>query len=130
MRPTRKRDLAAATVAAAVIGYLLVVLSYRWFPPITVWTGLSLLAVAIAEVAWGRFVRSKINEGHIGDGPGWLHALAAASPFGAHLAFAGQAVLAPSWPDFAAALAAQAPRAVRAGLAARAVLAYPVLALP
>jgi hypothetical protein len=78
MRPTRKRDLAAATVAAAVIGYLLVVLSYRWFPPITVWTGLSLLAVAIAEVAWGRFVRSKINEGHIGDGPGWLHALAVA----------------------------------------------------
>jgi ABC-2 type transport system permease protein len=40
--------------------------------------------------------------------PGWLHALAAASPFGAHLAFAGQAVLAPSWPGFAAALAAQA----------------------
>jgi ABC-2 type transport system permease protein len=40
--------------------------------------------------------------------PGWLHDLAAASPFGAHLAFAGQAVIAPSWPDFGLALAAQA----------------------
>jgi ABC-2 type transport system permease protein len=40
--------------------------------------------------------------------PGPLHALAAASPFGAHLAFAGQAVLTPSAADFGRALAAQA----------------------
>ncbi|EUA24187.1 hypothetical protein I552_3141, partial [Mycobacterium xenopi 3993] len=33
-------------IAAAVVGYLLVVLLYRWFPPITVWTGVSLLALA------------------------------------------------------------------------------------
>ncbi|EUA32599.1 hypothetical protein I552_3124 [Mycobacterium xenopi 3993] len=36
-------------IAAAVVGYLLVVLLYRWFPPITVWTGVSLLALATAE---------------------------------------------------------------------------------
>ena len=39
MGPTRKRDLTAAVVAA-VVGYLLVTVLYRWFPPITVWTGL------------------------------------------------------------------------------------------
>jgi Protein of unknown function (DUF3180) len=78
MGPTRKRDLTAGVVSAAVVGYLLVVLLYRWFPPITVWTGLSLLAVAVAEAAWGRYVRAKINDGEIGDGPGWLHPLAVA----------------------------------------------------
>jgi hypothetical protein len=78
MGPTRKRDLTAATVIAAVAGYLLVVLLYRWFPPITLWTGVSLLAVAAAEAAWAFYVRAKINDGEIGDGPGWLHPLAVA----------------------------------------------------
>jgi ABC-2 type transport system permease protein len=40
--------------------------------------------------------------------PGWLHDIAAASPFGAHLAFAGQEVLSPSLAAFVAALAMQA----------------------
>lgn len=39
MGPTRKRDLTAAVVGAAAVGYLLVAVLYRWFPPITVWTG-------------------------------------------------------------------------------------------
>jgi hypothetical protein len=78
MGPTRKRDLTAATVAAAVLGYLLVLLLYRWFPPITLWTGVSLLAVAIVEAGWAFYVRNKINEEQIGDGPGWLHPLAVA----------------------------------------------------
>ncbi|QUR69180.1 DUF3180 domain-containing protein [Mycobacterium spongiae] len=78
MGPTRKRDLAAGVVGAAIAGYLLVVALYRWFPPITAWTGLSLLGVAIAEALWGRHVRAKINDGEIGDGPGWLHPLAVA----------------------------------------------------
>lgn len=78
MGPTRKRDLTAAVIGAAVVGYLLVVLTYRWFPPITVWTGLSLLAVAVAEAGWARYVRTKISDGEIGDGPGWLHPLAVA----------------------------------------------------
>jgi ABC-2 type transport system permease protein len=47
---------------------------------------------------------------------GWFHALAAASPFAAHLAFAGQALLTPSWSGFGRALATQALWA--AGLAA------------
>ena|SRR6185436_12501036 len=78
MGPTRKRDLAAATVAAAMVAYLLVIMLYRWFPPITVWTGLSLLAVGIAEAGWAFYIRSKINDGEIGDGAGRLHPLAVA----------------------------------------------------
>ena len=79
MGPTRKRDLTAAVVAVAVIGYLLTIMIYpRWFPPLTVWTGLSLLGVAAAEAAWGRYVRAKINDGQIGDGSGRLHPLAVA----------------------------------------------------
>ena len=78
MGPTRKRDLTAATVLAAALGYVLVTVLYRWFPPITVWTGLSLLAVAIAEGGWAFYVRTKINDGEIGDGPVRLHPLAVA----------------------------------------------------
>ena len=78
MGPTRRRDLAVAVILVAIVGYVVVSLSYRWFPPITVWTGLSLLVVAAAEAAWGFYVRSKINEGKIGDASGWLHPLAVA----------------------------------------------------
>jgi hypothetical protein len=78
MGPTRKRDLTAVAVLTAVVGYMLVVLTYRWFPPITLWTGISLLAVAIAEAVWAFYVRAKINDGEIGDAPGWLHPLAVA----------------------------------------------------
>ncbi len=78
MGPTRKRDLTLVTVVVAIIGYVVLSLTYRWFPPITVWTGLSLLAVAAVEAGWAFYVRSKIGDGKIGDGPGWLHPLAVA----------------------------------------------------
>lgn len=78
MGPTRKRDLSAAAGLIAVVGYLLIHRLYQWFPPITVWTGLSLLAVAIAEAGWGFYVRSKINDGQIGVGGGRLHPLTVA----------------------------------------------------
>ncbi len=78
MGPTRKRDLTAAVVVASVVGYLLVAAVHRWFPPITVWTGLSLLAMAVGEALWARYVRAKISDGEIGPGPGWLHPLAVA----------------------------------------------------
>ena len=78
MGPTRKRDLTAAVLGAAVLGYLLVLALYRWFPPITFWTGSSLFAVGVAEAVWARHVRAKIGDGEIGDGPGRLHPLAVA----------------------------------------------------
>ncbi|BBY45432.1 DUF3180 domain-containing protein [Mycolicibacterium celeriflavum] len=78
MGPTRWRDLVAATVLTAVVSYLLVLALYRWFPPITLWTGISLLAVAIAEAGWAFHVRAKINDGEIGVGSGRLDPLAVA----------------------------------------------------
>ncbi|MCV7280810.1 DUF3180 domain-containing protein [Mycolicibacterium flavescens] len=78
MGPTRKRDLAVAAVTTAVAGYLALLLLYRWFPPITLWTGVSLLAVAAAEAAWGFYIRNKINDGEIGVGSGRVHPLAVA----------------------------------------------------
>lgn len=78
MGPTRKRDLAAAVALAAILGYLAVVLTYHWFPPVTTWTGLSLLVLALGEAAWAFVVRSKISGGHIGEGAGRLHPLTVA----------------------------------------------------
>jgi hypothetical protein len=78
MGPTRKRDLTAATLAAAIIGYVLVLGLYGSFPPITVFTGLSLLAVAAGEAVWAFYIRSKVNDGKIGPGPGRIHPLAVA----------------------------------------------------
>lgn len=75
---TRKRDLLVAALVAAVVAYVLVTLLYRFFPPLTLWTGISLLVVAIAEAWWGRSIKTKIDEGHIGDGPDLLHPLAVA----------------------------------------------------
>jgi hypothetical protein len=78
MGPTRKRDLTFAVIVTAGAGYLLVTMLYRWFPPITIFTGISLLVVAAAEAAWGFYVRSKITNGQIGDAGGRLHPLAVA----------------------------------------------------
>ena len=78
MGPTRKRDLAGAVAVVAIVGYVLVGVLYRWFPPLTIWTGLSLLAVAIAEAGWAFYVRARINDGQIGVGAGRLHPLTVA----------------------------------------------------
>lgn len=72
---TRWRDLAATALVVAVVSYLFVRLSYRYFPPITLWTGLSLLAVAAGEAAWAVSVRRRIRDGHVGVGTGRLHPL-------------------------------------------------------
>ena len=78
MGPTRRRDLAAAGAVAAIVGYLAIHVLYRYFPPITLWTGLSLLGVAAAETWWALSVRGRIREGRIGVGVGRLHPLAVA----------------------------------------------------
>ena len=78
MTPTRARDLAVTVVVTAVLGYLLVLGLYRWFPPLTVWTGLSLVAIAAVEAGWGGYVRAKVNAGEIGSGGDRLHPIAVA----------------------------------------------------
>jgi hypothetical protein len=78
MGPTRRRDLTIAVVVVAAVAYPLVMATYRWFPPITLFTGISLLLLAVAEGGWGFYVRSKINAGEIGPVRGRLHPLAVA----------------------------------------------------
>lgn len=78
MGTTRTRELAAATAATAIVGYVLMYVVYRAFPPITLWTGMSLLGVAAPIAGWGFFVRAKIRDGQIGVGRGRLHPLAVA----------------------------------------------------
>ncbi|MGY4709736.1 DUF3180 domain-containing protein [Mycolicibacterium sp. CBM1] len=75
---TRRRDLAAAVIGVAILTWLLMRVLYRHFPPITLWTGLSLLAVAAVETAWAVSVRTRIRNGEIGVGAGRLHPLAVA----------------------------------------------------
>ena len=60
---TRKWDLAVVAAAVAVIGIRPSMCSHRYFPPITLWTGLSLLAVAAVEAGWAVSVRGRIREG-------------------------------------------------------------------
>ncbi len=97
MGPTRARDLAAATLATAVLGYLFIQLLYRYFPPVTLWTGLSLLVVAAVEAGWGASVRRRIRDGLIGSGPGRLHPLAVARSVAIAKASAWAGALALGW---------------------------------
>lgn len=94
---TRTRDLAAATLAVALLSYLFVRLAYRYFPPITAWTGLSLLAVAAAEAAWAISVRRRIRAGQIGVGRGRLHPLVVARGVAVAKASAWVGALALGW---------------------------------
>jgi hypothetical protein len=78
MGTTRPRELAMAVAVSAVLGYLLMYVVYRVFPPITLWTGVSLLGVALALAGWAFFVRARIRDGEIGLGRGRLPPLAVA----------------------------------------------------
>jgi len=75
---TRKRDLTLAVVVTGLLGYLLVRAVYRYFPPLTLWTGVSLLGLAAVIAGWGFLVRARIQDGEIGVGGGRLHPLAVA----------------------------------------------------
>jgi hypothetical protein len=79
MGPTRKRELLGAVVVVAIVSYALAYrLYFASFPPVTLWTGLSLLIVAAGEAGWAWYVRSKVNDGEIGVGGSRLHPLAVA----------------------------------------------------
>lgn len=97
MGPTRIRELAAAGACAVVLGFLTGLLAYRWFPPIGVWTGISLLLIAFAEGTWAWLVRAKIAAGQIGEGRGSLHPLTVASSVVAAKASAWAGALVSGW---------------------------------
>ena len=97
MGPTRRRELAAAVGGAAVLSYLVLHVLYRYFPPVTVWTGLSLAAVAIVEAVWAVSVRARIRDGQIGVGAGRLNPLAVARAVAVAKASAWVGALALGW---------------------------------
>lgn len=97
MGPTSRRELAAAVAVAGVVSYLALQMLYRFFPPITAWTGLSLLAVALAEAAWALSVRARIRDGQIGVGAGRLNPLAVARSVAVAKASAWVGALALGW---------------------------------
>lgn len=97
MGVTRGRDLAAGVVGAALVSYLTLHVLYRYFPPVTVWTGLSLLALAVGEAAWGVSIRGRIREGKIGVGAGRLNPLAVARAVAIAKASAWVGALSSGW---------------------------------
>lgn len=113
---TRKRDLAAAVLAVAAVSYLFIRLLYGDFPPITVWTGLSLFAVALAEAVWGVSVRRRIRDGQVGVGAGRLNPLAVARSVAVAKASAWVGALALGW--WAGVLAYVLPRRTELRVAA------------
>lgn len=113
---TRKRDLAAAVLAVAAVSYLFIRLLYGNFPPITVWTGLSLFAVALAEAVWGVSVRRRIRDGQVGVGAGRLNPLAVARSVAVAKASAWVGALALGW--WAGVLAYVLPRRTELRVAA------------
>lgn len=113
---TRKRDLAAAVLAAAAVSYLFIRFLYGNFPPITVWTGLSLFAVALVEAVWGVSVRRRIRDGQVGVGVGRLNPLAVARSVAVAKASAWVGALALGW--WAGVLAYVLPRRTELRVAA------------
>ncbi|HEV2781416.1 MAG TPA: DUF3180 domain-containing protein [Actinophytocola sp.] len=80
MRFTRARDLVVAGIIAAVVVYLGVRLVYGSLPPLPALAGITLLALAIVEAAFGTSLRGRIRrmaEGRPDDGRP-LHPLTAA----------------------------------------------------
>lgn len=73
MTATRKRDLAALAVVAAVAMWILMSSFYGSFPPVSFFAGASLIPVAILLVVVGSVVRSRLASHRVGPGPGQLH---------------------------------------------------------
>jgi hypothetical protein len=61
MRFTRARDLATAGVFTAVVVYLAVRLVYGELPPLPAFAGITLLGLAVVEVALGGSLRTRIR---------------------------------------------------------------------
>jgi hypothetical protein len=59
---TRPRDLLAVAAGAAVLGYLLVLLSYQRIPPLPRYAGVAAALLGIGEAVAGYGVRSRIRQ--------------------------------------------------------------------
>ncbi|WP_327143346.1 DUF3180 domain-containing protein [Nocardia sp. NBC_01327] len=78
MKPTRILDLCANVALAAVVAWIATNVAYSSFPPISVFSGASLLPVAVLEVVLAFVIRSRVENRGIGPGSGQLHPITAA----------------------------------------------------
>ncbi len=78
MRSTRAWDLIGLGTFAAVATWLLVRSFYGSLPPIGPLAGASLYLVAILEIGLAFYIRSRIGDRRIGDGPTQLHPITVA----------------------------------------------------
>lgn len=78
MRPTRILDLCANVLLAAMVAWVATNLAYSSFPPISVFSGASLLPVAVLEVVLAFVIRARLENRGIGRSSRQLHPITAA----------------------------------------------------
>ncbi|MGV9413219.1 DUF3180 domain-containing protein [Nocardia sp. NPDC003693] len=78
MRPTRVLDLCANLLLAAVVAWVVTNVAYSSFPPISVFSGASLLPVAVLELVLAFVIRSRMENRGIGSGGRQLHPITVA----------------------------------------------------
>ncbi|WP_405488223.1 DUF3180 domain-containing protein [Nocardia sp. NBC_00511] len=78
MKPTRVLDLCANVLLAALVAWIATNIAYSSFPPISVFSGASLLPVALLEAVLAFVIRQRVENRGIGPGPGQLHPITAA----------------------------------------------------
>ncbi|MFI1914486.1 DUF3180 domain-containing protein [Nocardia sp. NPDC020380] len=78
MKPTRILDLCANVLLAAVVAWLVTNAAYSSFPAISVFSGASLLPVALLEVVLAFMIRQRVENRGIGEGPRQLHPITVA----------------------------------------------------
>lgn len=95
VRPTRYRDLAGIAVVTALLGNVLVQLTYSWLPPLPIAAGATVGLLGIAEIGGGVVLRRRIERR---DGAPPVPALVAArAVLLAKASSVGGAVLAGLW---------------------------------
>ncbi|GAB0101921.1 DUF3180 domain-containing protein [Nocardia sp. JMUB6875] len=79
MKPTRILDLCANVLLAAIVAWVATNMAYSSFPPISVFSGASLLPVALLEAVLAFVIRQRKENHGIGPGgSGQLHPITAA----------------------------------------------------
>ncbi|GAB4582690.1 DUF3180 domain-containing protein [Nocardia sp. IFM 10818] len=78
VKPTRVLDLGANVALAAVVAWIATNVAYSSFPPISVFSGASLIPVAVLEVVLAFVIRQRVENRGIGTDERQLHPITAA----------------------------------------------------
>ncbi|UFS94965.1 DUF3180 domain-containing protein [Nocardia huaxiensis] len=78
MKPTRVLDLCLNVLLAAFVAWVATNAAYSSFPPISVFSGASLLPVAVLEVVLAFVIRSRVENRGVGNDGRQLHPITAA----------------------------------------------------